>query len=143
MRRRVRGRSGFTLLELLVVLVVMGLVSAIVAPQVMSLLSGAKSKSAALQIEALTHAISFYQLDTGDIPQGAPGLEALLKAPKEAVRWRGPYVRKRQSLTDPWGRPYQYRVPGLHGPYDLFTLGADGKEGGTGDDADVGNWDAQ
>lgn len=137
------ARAGFTLLELLVVLVVMGLIAAIVTPQVMSMLSGAKSNSAALQIETLSTAVNYYQLDVGSYPTDEQGLEALMAAPRDVKNWRGPYVRKRQHLSDPWGRPYHYRSPGRQGPFDLYTLGADGKEGGDGDNADVGNWDAR
>jgi general secretion pathway protein G len=144
-RRRYRrpGTSrpvrGFTLLELLVVLVVMGLIASIVSPQVMSMLSGAKSNSASLQVETLSTALSFYQLDVGTYPTTEQGLEALVVAPKEAKNWRGPYVRKRQHLVDPWNRPFGYRSPGKKGPFDLFSLGADGKEGGDGENADVTN----
>ncbi len=135
--------AGFTLLELLVVLVVMGLIAAIVTPQVMSMLSGAKSNSAALQIETLSTALNYYQLDVGSYPSDEQGLGALLAAPTEVKNWRGPYVRKRQHLSDPWGRPFRYRTPGRQGPFDLYSLGADGKEGGDGENADVGNWDAR
>lgn len=136
-------RSGFTLLELLVVLVVMGLIAAIVTPQVMSMLSGAKTNSAGLQIETLSTALNYYQLDVGAYPADDQGLEALISAPKDVRNWRGPYVRKRAHLLDPWGRPFRYRTPGRQGPFDLYTLGADGKDGGEGDNADVGNWDAR
>lgn len=140
--RRCRSlQSGFTLLELLIVLVIMGLLTAVVAPQVMNMFSGAKSDTAALQVEAITTALNYYRLDTGAYPDMEHGLEALVKQPNEVPRWRGPYVRKRQYLLDPWGKPYRYRMPGEHGPVDVFTLGADGREGGEGESADVGNWD--
>lgn len=135
--------AGFTLLELLVVLVVMGLLAAIVTPQVMSMLSGAKSSSAALQIETVSTALNYYQLDVGSYPSDEQGLAVLITAPSDVKNWRGPYVRKRQHLLDPWGRPFRYHTPGRRGPFDLSSLGADGKEGGEGDNADVGNWDAQ
>ena len=134
--------AGFTLLELLVVLVVMGLIAAIVTPQVMSMLSGAKSNSAALQIETLSTALNYFQLDVGSYPTDQQGLGALITAPNDVKNWRGPYVRKRQHLSDPWGRPFRYRTPGRQGPFDLYSLGADGKEGGEGDNADVSNSDA-
>lgn len=135
--------NGFTLLELLVVLVVMGLLAAIVTPQVMSMLSGAKSNAVGLQIETLSTALNYYQLDVGSYPPQEQGLDGLWQRPKEAANWRGPYIRKKQHLLDPWGRKFLYRIPGQHGRFDLYSLGADGKEGGSGDDADVGNWDAQ
>lgn len=143
-RPRHRGawlRAGFTLLELLVVLVVMALIAAIVTPQVMSMLGGAKSNSVALQIESLSTALNYYQLDVGAYPTQEQGLAALMAAPTDVRNWRGPYVRKRQHLLDPWGRPFRYQVPGRKGAFDLYSLGADGKDGGDGDNADVGNWD--
>lgn len=137
--RAARGR-GFTLLELLVVLVVMGLLAAIVTPQVMTMMSGAKSNAADLQVETLTTALNYYQIDVGNYPTQEQGLIALLKRPSDVQNWRGPYIRKQQHLLDPWRRPFHYRVPGREGAFDVFTFGADGKEGGEGDDTDVGNW---
>lgn len=134
---------GFTLLELLIVLVVMGLLMAVVTPQVMNMFSGAKTDTAALQVETLTTALNYYQLDTGAYPEAAQGLEALWRAPTGIARWRGPYVRKRQHLVDPWGKPYRYRFPGKHGKVDVYTLGADDREGGDGENTDVGNWEKQ
>jgi general secretion pathway protein G len=133
--------GGFTLLELLVVLVIMGLLTTVVAPQVMNMFSGAKSDTAALQVETITTALNYYRIDTGAYPDMEHGLEALWKAPADIPKWRGPYVRKRQHLVDPWGRPYRYRLPGKHGQVDVFTLGADDSEGGEGENRDVGNWD--
>ena len=132
---------GFTLLEMLVVLVVMGMIAAIVTPQVMSRMSGAKSRSAALQIESLVTALNYYQIDIGIYPSDEQGLAALTAVPNGVKNWRGPYVRKRQHLQDPWGHAFRYRSPGRKGPFEVYSLGADGKEGGTGDDADVGSWD--
>lgn len=133
---------GFTLLELLVVLVVMGMLATIVTPQVMGMLSGAKANAVNLQIETLGTALHYYQLDTGSYPTQSQGLEALWQKPKDVAVWRGPYIRKKQHLLDPWGRTFLYKTPGRQGGFDLYSLGADGKEGGTGNDADVGNWDA-
>lgn len=132
---------GFTLLELLVVLVIMGLLTAVVTPQVMNMFSGAKSDAAALQVETLTTALNYYRLDTGGYPTTEQGLDALWKAPAGVQKWRGPYVRKRQHLIDPWGRPFRYRIPGTHGAIDVYSHGADDREGGEGEDGDVGNWD--
>ncbi|AKJ29724.1 general secretion pathway protein GspG [Caldimonas brevitalea] len=142
MRRRLAPSRGFTLLELLIVLVIMGLIMAVVTPQVMNMFSGAKTDAAALQVETLTTAINYYHMDTRSYPDTEQGLAALLKAPSGVQRWNGPYVRKRQHLVDPWGRPYRYRYPGQHGTVDVYTLGADDREGGEGENADVGNWDA-
>lgn len=135
--------AGFTLLELLVVLVVMGMLAAIVTPQVMTMLSGAKTNAVGLQLETLSTALNYYQLDVGAYPTQAHGLDVLWQKPKDIENWRGPYIRKKQHLLDPWGKKFLYRIPGQHGRFDIYSLGADGKEGGAGDDADVGNWDAQ
>lgn len=131
---------GFTLLELLVVLVVLGMLFAIMTPQVMNMLSGAKSDTVGLQIETLGTALHYYKLDAGTYPSTEQGLAVLWQRPKDATNWRGPYIRKKQHLLDPWGREYLYKYPGRKGPFDLYSLGADGKEGGNGEDADVGNW---
>lgn len=138
---RATTSRGFTLLELLVVLVVMGLLTAVVTPQVMNMFSGAKSDTSALQVETLTTALNYYRIDNGGYPDAEHGLRALWEAPAGAARWRGPYVRKQQHLIDPWGRPYRYRMPGKHGPVNVYSFGADDKEGGGGEDADIGNWD--
>lgn len=133
--------SGFTLLELLVVLVITGLLMAVVTPQVMGMFSSAKSDTAALQVETITTAMNYYRVDNGAYPDMEHGLQALWSAPSGAPKWRGPYVRKRQHLIDPWGQPYRYQIPGKHGAVDIYSLGADRKEGGEGENADVGNWD--
>lgn len=137
-----RYESGYTLLELLVVLVIIGLLVAIATPQVMRMFSGAKSKSAQLQIESLSTALDYYQLDVGSYPNQEQGLDALWQKPDGAALWNGPYVRKPQHLRDPWGEPFRYTYPGTKGgAYDLFTLGADKKPGGEGEDADISNWE--
>ncbi|MBP1152667.1 MULTISPECIES: type II secretion system major pseudopilin GspG [unclassified Methylocaldum] len=130
--------GGFTLLELMVVLVIMGLLSAVVAPQIMNMFSGAKTDAAALQVDTLTTALHYYQIDTGSYPTPEQGLEVLWKAPPDVARWRGPYIRKHEHLLDPWGRPFRYRVPGQRGPFDIYSFGADDREGGEGENADVG-----
>jgi general secretion pathway protein G len=133
------GDSGYTLLELLVVLAIIGLLVAITAPQVMKIMGGAKSDAAALQIESLSQSLDFYELDLGAYPTTAEGLQALLVKPADVSGWRGPYVRKGRNLKDPWGRTFLYTSPGKSGAYDLITLGRDGKVGGDGDNADVIN----
>ena len=132
-----RRATGFTLLELLVVLAILGLIATFAAPQVLKWLSGAKSDSARIQIEAVSSAIDLYRLEVGSYP---PDLEALVTQPSGVDRWDGPYLRKKTVPKDPWGRDYIYRNPGENGPYDLYTLGADGQEGGSGEDADVVSW---
>jgi len=137
----VRRRFGFTLLELVVVIIVLGLLAGIVAPQVISRLSEAKSTTARTQIEALSVALDGYRLDNGSYPTTEQGLAALREKPTRTpvpANWRGPYLRKGVPL-DPWGRPYLYRSPGEKNPgaFDLESLGRDGKVGGEGEDADV------
>ena len=130
--------AGFTLLELLVVLVVLGLLAAVVTPQVMNLFSGAKTDTARLQAESLATAVSYFHIDTGVYPSTEEGLQALWTRPPQARNWRGPYVRKAEHLRDPWGQVWRYRVPGAAAPYDIYSLGADGREGGEGENADIG-----
>lgn len=137
----VRRRSGFTLLELVVVIIVLGLLAGIVAPQIIGRLSEAKSTTARTQIELLSVALDGYRLDNGNYPTTDQGLAALRERPSRApapANWRGPYLRKAVPL-DPWGRPYLYRAPGERNPsaFDLESLGRDGKVGGDGEDADV------
>ena len=137
----VRQRSGFTLLELVVVIIVLGLLAGIVAPQIINRLSEAKSTTARTQIELLSVALDGYRLDNGSYPTTEQGLAALREKPTRAPvpsNWRGPYLRKAVPL-DPWGRAYLYRAPGEKNPgaFDLESLGRDGKAGGEGEDADV------
>lgn len=138
--RALHRSSGFTLLELLVALVVMAMLAAIVTPQVMSTLAGAKADTVRLQIESLATALNYYSIDVGAYPTQEQGLAALLTRPPGASRWRGPYVRKQQHLLDPWQHPFIYRVPGRDAAFEVVSLGANGKEGGEGDDADIGTW---
>ena len=133
-------QAGFTLLELLVVLVILGLLAAIAAPQVLKYLSRARTQSAALQIHDLGSALDLYKLDVGHYPTQAEGLAALVQAPSSTPTWSGPYVKKKEMLLDPWGHPYNYVIPGKHGEYDLYSLGADNAVGGDGENKDVVNW---
>ena len=135
-----RRERGLTLIELLVVLLILSLIAAFAVPRVMKYLGGARSDAAAIQVERLGGILDLYRLDMGRYPGTDDGLRALVEAPFEAGRWNGPYLKKENSLIDPWGEPYEYRFPGDHGDYDLFTLGADGREGGDGEDADVTSW---
>ena len=137
----VRRRSGFTLLELVVVIIVLGLLAGLVAPQIIGRLSDAKSTTARTQIELLSVALDGYRLDNGNYPTTDQGLTALRDRPTRPPvpsNWRGPYLRKAVPV-DPWGRPYLYRFPGEKnaGAFDLESLGRDGKVGGDGEDADV------
>jgi general secretion pathway protein G len=136
--RRLQAR-GFTLLELLVVMVIIGLLAGIVAPQYFAQLGKSNTKVARAQIEAFGQALDQYRLDNGQYPTTELGLGALRAAPPQSTRWQGPYL-KRDIPADPWGRPYQYRAPGQHGDYDLVSLGSDGQPGGDGEASDVNSW---
>jgi len=138
--RWITGSGGFTLLELLVVLIILGLIAAFATPQVMRYLGGARSDAARIHIQTLVSALDLFRLDVGRYPSDQEGLDALVERPSGMDRWNGPYVRRRDMLTDPWGRPYSYKVPGEHGEFDVFTLGADNAPGGTGENKDVASW---
>jgi general secretion pathway protein G len=135
-----RPGAGFTLIELLVVLAILGMLAAIAVPQVLKYLGGAKTDAAKIQIQSLSTEIDLFRLDVGRYPAQQEGLLALVERPARVERWNGPYVKKREQLLDPWGRPYIYRMPGEHGDYDLYTLGADNAPGGEGENSDVTNW---
>ena len=129
---------GFTLMEMLVVLVVIGLIIAVAVPQVMRLLESAKHKAARIQLETLSHSLNYLQLDTGAYPSPEQGLKLLWENDSGAEGWAGPYVREERQLLDPWGRPFVYRLPGEgKRPFELISLGSDGVEGGSGNDADL------
>ncbi len=131
---------GFSLIELLVVLVILGLLAGIVAPQIMKHVGKAKTDSARLQIEDLGAAIDLYYLEVGDYPTTRQGLQALVEAPSGVTNWNGPYLKKKTLPMDPWGHAFRYRSPGEHGAYDLFTLGKDDQQGGENEDQDVLSW---
>ena len=134
-----RAQRGFTLLELLVVLVIIGLLAGYVGPQFFKQIGKSETKTAAAQIDGLGKALDQYRLDTGHYPSTEQGLAALWVKPADESRWWGPYLRKAVP-KDPWGREYQYKAPGEHGDYDVYSLGKDGREGGDGEDQDITNW---
>lgn len=140
-RSRVRLRSGFTLLEMLVVLVVLGLLAGLIGPQLFGRVGEAKTTTARTQMELIGVALDSYRLDNGNYPVTAQGLDALNTRPTRQpapMNWRGPYLRKAVP-QDPWGKPYIYAAPSRGGEgYELRSLGRDGVEGGTGEDADLG-----
>ena len=127
---------GFTLLELLVVLVIIGLLASFVGPRYFGQLGKSETKVARAQLVALEKALDQYRLDTGRYPGAESGLAALNERPQNEPRWDGPYLKGALPL-DPWGNAYNYRIPGEKSEYDLFSLGRDGRQGGTGPDADV------
>jgi general secretion pathway protein G len=130
---------GFTLLELLVVLVILGLLAGYVAPKYFAQIGKSEVKTAQAQIVALEKALDQYRIDTGHYPSTEQGLAALNTKPAEEPRWDGPYLKKTVP-NDPWGKPYQYKMPGEHGEVDIFSFGHDGAPGGTGENADINNW---
>lgn len=137
--KRLREASGFTLLELLVVMVIIGLLAAYVAPRYFSQVGKSEVRAAQAQISALSSALNTYRLDVGQYPTDEQGLAALTARPAGAAKWDGPYLQK-SVPADPWGRPYLYKSPGVHGEFDLYSHGKDGQAGGTGDAADVTSW---
>jgi len=133
-----RGEAGFTLLELLVVVAIIGLLVGFVAPRYFGQIGKSEVTAAKAQIDALEKALDQYRLDTGHYPSTELGLGALLQRPQNEPKWNGPYLRK-SVPPDPWGRPYQYRAPGEKGEFDLLSYGKDGTPGGSGENADIGN----
>lgn len=134
------GFRGFTLIELLVVLVILGLLAGLVGPQVLRHVGSAKSDTAKLQIEEIGSGLDMFHLEVGRYPSTQEGLQALAQRPSTARNWNGPYLKKASVPKDPWGNDYIYRSPGEHGPYDLLSRGADGAEGGEGENRDIVNW---
>jgi len=132
-------QGGFTLLELLVVMVIIGLLAGYVGPRYFSQVGKSEVKAARAQIDALGKAIDQFRLDVGRFPGTEEGLNALISRPAGLAKWDGPYLAKSVPL-DPWGNAYQYKAPGEHGDYDLVSLGKDGRPGGNAEGADITNW---
>jgi len=132
--------QGFTLIEMLVVLGIIALLATLVAPQVIKYLSKAKADTATAQIKNLQSAIELYFLDTGHYPPSNEGLLSLIKAPEGLMNWNGPYLRNREGLIDPWGKPYVYVIPGKTNEYDLTSYGLDAEPGGDGENKDISAW---
>ncbi len=134
-----RRQRGFSLIELIVVLVILGLLATVVGPQVIKRLGQGKAEIAKLQIDQLEGALGLFRFDVGRYPSTAEGLQALIENPG-IQNWSGPYLEKNSLPPDPWGRTYEYRSPGQHGDFDLWSNGADGNPGGEADDADITSW---
>ena len=137
--RRRKGEGGFTLVELLVVLVILVLLASIIGPRVIGYLGSSRAKTAHVQIESLVTAMELFHIDVGRYPSTTEGLAALVKSPGNIPGWNGPYLSKGDVPQDPWGRPYVYQAGQNGGSFQIKTLGADGKEGGADENADVTN----
>jgi general secretion pathway protein G len=133
------SESGFTLVEVLVVITIIGLVMGLVGPRVLNYLAESKVKAAKIQIESFASALDLFYLDNGRYPLTSEGLDALARRPPNAASWNGPYLRAGTVPKDPWGNGYIYRSPGQNATFDIISLGADGQEGGTGTAADITN----
>ncbi len=138
--KMIRNSSGFTLIELIVVVVIIGLLAGLVLPQYIRQEEKAKLKATRAQIELFATALDTFRLDVGRYPTTEEGLQALRQKPGGLDRWDGPYLKKDLPL-DPWNRPYVYKSPGDHGPYDILSYGADGVPGGDGDNRDITSWE--
>jgi general secretion pathway protein G len=136
---RLHRRRGFTLLELLVVMVIIGLLAGYVGPKLFGQIGKSEVKAAKAQIDALQKSLDQYRLDVGRYPSTEQGLAALVTKPADEAKWAGPYLSKTVP-KDPWGHDYQYRSPGEHGEYDVLSFGRDGRPGGEGEDADIVSW---
>ena len=132
-------QCGFTLLELLVVVAIIGLLAGYVGPKYFGQLGKAEVKAARAQIDAMEKALDQYRLDVGRYPTSEQGLNALVVQPAGVTKWAGPYLKKGLPV-DPWNKPYLYKSPGEHGEADVYSYGRDGTPGGSGEDADITNW---
>lgn len=136
-----RGEAGFTLVEILVVITIIGLIMGLVGPRVLNYLTESKIKAARIQIESFAGALDLFYLDLGRYPTTAQGLAALAQRPGGASAWNGPYLKNGAVPNDPWGHPYVYRSPGEHGAFDIVSYGSSGQEGGTGSAAAIKSWE--
>ncbi len=137
--KKLTGQGGFTLMELLVVMAILGLLMSLVGPRVLSQLGGAKTKTTLIQIKDLEQSLEMYKLDVGRFPNTEQGLNALMQKPSGVVGWNGPYLKSAVPL-DPWRQEYNYKYPGDNAEMDIYSYGQDGAKGGDGEDSDVNNW---
>jgi general secretion pathway protein G len=135
------AEDGFTLIEILVVITIIGLLMSLVGPRVLNYLSESKVKAAAIQIQSFENSLDLFYLDLGHYPTTSEGLAALVQRPVGETGWNGPYLQKGYVPNDPWGRPYRYRSPSEHGPYEIVSLGSSGREGGTGTAIAIKSWE--
>ena len=132
-----QGEQGFTLVEMLVVITIIGLIMGLIGPRVLNYLSESKVKAAKIQMQSFASALDLYNMDAGRYPSTSEGLQALVRPTPGVAAWNGPYLKGGTVPTDPWNHPYIYRAPGDHNPFDIVSLGSDGQEGGTGVAADI------
>jgi general secretion pathway protein G len=138
---RTGHEDGFTLIEILVVITIIGLLMSLVGPRVLNYLSESKVKAATIQIQSFASSLDLFYLDMGHYPSTSEGLAALVQRPAGENGWNGPYLQKGYVPNDPWGHPYSYRSPSDHGPYEIVSLGSSGKEGGTGTAVAIKSWE--
>ena len=136
-RRPRHGEEGFTLVEMLVVITIIGLIMGLIGPRVLNYLSESKVKAARIQLQSFSSALDLFYLDAGRYPSSSEGLGALMQRAPGLAAWNGPYLKGNTVPNDPWNHPYMYRSPGEHGPYEIISYGADGQEGGSGLAADI------
>ncbi len=137
---RKRSQAGFTLLELLVVITILGLLAAVAGTAAINYLGRARTDTTKLQIDQISAGLDLFRLDNARYPTKDEGLIALFEAPEGLPRWQGPYLKKREAINDAWGNPFRYESPGQHGEVDIYSYGADNAEGGDGEDSDVTSW---
>ena len=136
-RQQDSGQQGFTLVEMLVVITIIGLIMGLIGPRVLNYLSESKVKAAKIQLQSFSSALDLFYLDAGRFPSTGEGLAALVRPTPGVAAWNGPYLKGGNVPNDPWSHTYLYRAPGEHGPYDIMSYGSDGQEGGTGLAADI------